>query len=208
MQAFPVRHHTRPSGEIKNPVPVDEQSVIWPLVGQRMLELGCKENGEGVYKWYFESIGIEHVSIDWNGFYGSLPLDLRTPIDLPPFDMVTNIGTTEHVSDQESCWRNIHNLTKVGGVIASVTPHEGDWWWHGEHYPRIEFFEQFAALNGYRIDHLAIGLEFPYRNTYARMAKVESCEFTMPSLGTIFINERQKPHAKSMTLEQLEKRRG
>jgi hypothetical protein len=207
MQAFPVRHHTRPSGEIKNPVPKDEQSVIWPLVGTRMLELGCKENRNGVYKWYFESIGIDHTSIDWNGLYGSLPLDLRKPVDLPPFDMVTNIGTTEHVSEQEPCWRNIHNLTKVGGVIASATPREGDWWWHGEHYPRFEFFEQFAELNGYRIERLAEGLEFPNRNLYARMVKLEDRAFVMPSLDTIFVNERRGPHANRMRPEELEKRR-
>jgi len=176
---------------ISNPVPADERIIIWPLVGKRMLELGNKKNPDGVYKIYFESIGIDHTSIDWNGEDGALKLDLRQPIDMEPFDMVTNIGTTEHVQDQEAVWRNIHNLTKVGGVIASLTPMEGDWWWHGEWYPRSEFFDQFAELNGYRVDYLGIGRQAPNRNICARLTKLEHKPFKMPDPETIFFNKRR-----------------
>lgn len=171
-----------------NPIPEDERVIIWPLVGKRMLELGNKKNPKGVYKDYFTSIGIDHTSIDWNGQDGALKMDLRKPIDLEPFDMVTNIGTTEHVSKQEAVWRNIHNLTRIGGVIASLTPLEGDWWWHGEYYPRMEFFEQFAG-NGYDIEYLDIGREYPNRNICARLKKVEHCEFAMPAPDTMFHNQ-------------------
>lgn len=172
---------------ISNPVPQDEQIIIWPLIGKRMLELGNKKNAQGVYKTYFESIGINHTSIDWNGEDGALKLDLRKPIDLEPFDMITNIGTTEHVSDQKSVWGNIHNLTKIGGVIASLTPLEGDWWWHGEYYPRVEFFEQFAK-NGYEIEYMDIGREYPNRNLCVRLKKVAHNDFVMPDDSTIFYN--------------------
>lgn len=175
---------------MQNPVPEDEQVIIWPLVGKTMLELGNKKNKEGVYKDYFESIGIEHTSIDWNGEDGALKLDLRKPIALGPFDMVTNIGTTEHVSNQEAVWRNIHNLTKVGGVIASLTPMEGDWWWHGEYYPRAEFFEQFAQ-NGYEIKYLDIGREYPNRNICCRLLKIDHCDFVMPDADSMFYNNRR-----------------
>ena len=172
---------------ISNPVPKDEQVIIWPLIEGRMLELGNKKNAQGVYKTYFESIGIDHTSIDWNGEDGALKLDLRNPIDLEPFDMITNIGTTEHVSDQTAVWRNIHNLTKIGGVIASLTPLEGDWWWHGEYYPRVEFFEQFAK-NGYEIEYMDIGREYPNRNLCVRLKKVAHNDFVMPDDNTIFYN--------------------
>lgn len=173
---------------ICNPVPEDERVIIWPLVGSTMLELGNKRNPDGVYKQYFQSINICHVSIDWNGLDGALKLDLRQPIDLEPFDMVTNIGTTEHVSDQPAVWRNIHNLTKVGGVIASLTPLEGDWWWHGEYYPRPEFFQQFEK-NGYEIEYLDIGRVYPNRNVCARLKKVAHREFVMPDPDTMYINK-------------------
>jgi len=173
---------------ISNPVPEDEQVIIWPLVGKTMLELGNKKNANGVYKTYFESVGIDHTSIDWNGEDGALKLDLRVPIDLQPFDMITNIGTTEHVSDQKAVWENIHNLTKIGGVIASLTPLEGDWWWHGEWYPRAEFFEQFAK-NGYEIQYMDIGREYPNRNLCVRLKKVTHNDFIMPDADTFFYNK-------------------
>lgn len=171
-----------------NPIPEDEQKVIWPLVGDTMLELGNKKNPNGVYKTYFESIGFKHVSVDWNGEDGALKLDLRQPLDLGQFDMVSNIGTTEHVSEQFPVWKNIHDACKVGGVICSVTPLEGDWWWHGEWYPRPEFFEEFAK-NGYEIEYLDIGREHPNRNLCARLKKTKESTFFMPPAETIFFNK-------------------
>ena len=107
------------------------QKYLFPLHGKRMLELGNKKTKGWVWKDYFQSIGIDHTSIDWNGLDGALPLDLRSPIEMDPFDMVTDFGTTEHVSKREGVWRNIPNLLKVGGVLVSHGPKHGDWWWHG-----------------------------------------------------------------------------
>lgn len=182
---------------LPNPVPAYLDHFLYPLVGTRMLELGNKrtKNKSGVfdtYKDYFTAQGIDHTSIDWNGEDGALKLDLRKPIDLEPFDMITNLGTTEHVSEQEPVWRNIHNLLKVGGVFVNLTPMKGDWWWHGEWYPQPEFFEQFAELNGYRIDHLAIGREHPYRNIDVRMTKLEHKTFVMPDPDTLYNNIQRR----------------
>lgn len=153
-----------------------------------MLELGRKKTGEVAYKGWFEKLGMVHVSIDIKGGYGSLPLDLTEPIDLEPFDMITNLGTTEHVSKQEPCWRNIHNLLKQGGVLVSMTPLNGNWWWHGEWYPTELFYESFAGLNGYRIDHMATGREYPFQNIDVRMTKIDDMEFTMPPMETFYRN--------------------
>lgn len=176
---------------MQNPLPKDEWSILNPLVGTTMLELGNKKNPDGVYKKYFESIGIEHISIDWNGQDGALKLDLRKPLDLnQQFDMLTNFGTTEHVSDQAAVWENIHNLIKIGGVLISMTPLEGDWWWHGEYYPRKEFFYEFAKT-GYEIERLYIDRIMPNRNLYARLIKQKHNSFIMPPNETIFYNERR-----------------
>jgi len=179
---------------MKNPIPQDEWLYYVPMVGvASMLELGNKKNPDGVYKDYFESLGIRHVSIDWNGENGALKLDLRTPIkpQVGTFDMVTNIGTTEHVSNQTAVWENIHNCCHVGGAIVSVTPRPGDWWWHGEWYPTGEFFREFARLNGYRVDLLGIERGEPFRNNCARLVKERCLKFTMPALNLIYKNTRR-----------------
>jgi len=152
-----------------------------------MLELGNKCNGKGVYKDYFVQEGIDHISIDWNGENGALKLDLREPIDLPVFDMITNIGTTEHVSDQTAVWANIHHLLKVDGILVCVTPYPGDWSWHGNYYPTENFYRDFADLNGYKIEKLYIGRERPNRNWYGRFRKLVDADFIMPD--GIYINK-------------------
>jgi len=172
---------------MNNPVPEHMNDYLYPLVGTRMLELGNKKTGGTTYKSYFESKGIDHTSIDWNGLDGAIKLDLRQPIEMEPFDMVTNIGTSEHVSNQYGVWFNIHNLCKVGGIVVSHTPLEGDWWWHGLHYPRMSFFEQFAEM-GYEINFIGVGQEAPTRTINVRMKKTHVNEFVMPPMETIYRN--------------------
>ena len=189
---------------MNNPVRPDEWEYYLPLEtmgGQRvktMLELGDKINPKiGTYKDYFEGLGIEHTSVDWNGCNGAIPLDLRLPIDLGQFDMVTNIGTTEHVSNQAGVWENIHQACKRGGIIVSVTPLPGgkDWWWHGEYYPTENFYREFATINGYIIEKMGIQLEEPTRNLYVRMVKTaDQKTFLMPKENLIYLN-RMRPRS-------------
>jgi len=176
---------------VKNPIPADEWRYYKPVNRVKsMLELGNKKNPAGVYKCYFESRGVRHVSIDWNGEDGALNLDLRLPIwdKVGKFDMVTNIGTTEHVERQAGVWENIHMCCKVGGVVVSITPRPGDWWWHGEWYPTELFFKVFAELNSYRIDAFGIERSHPTRNNCCRMTKLSRRAFTMPDPGYFYHN--------------------
>ena len=170
-----------------SPIPSYVDRILYPLVGTRMLELGNKVTGHTSYKSYFESIGIDHTSIDMNGLDGALKIDLCNALDFEPFDMVTNFGTTEHVRCQEAVWRNIHNMIAVGGVLVSMTPMEGDWSWHGEWYPRPEFYHEFAN-NGYKIEYLDIGRKSPNRNIDVRMTKINAKKFVMPDMDTIYHN--------------------
>lgn len=186
--------------QLSNPVRPDEYAYYLPLERgdgkpvKRMFELGNKINGDkGSYKDFFVKMGFEHISVDWNGHDGALPLDLREPIydRFEPFDIVTNIGTTEHVSNQFGVWKNIHYLCDLHGVIVSVTPYPdgNSWWWHGEWYPTEMFFERFAELNGYRIERMGRDLPPPNENLYVRLVKIDTCEFQMPSPDTFYRNQ-------------------
>lgn len=172
---------------------IDEWRLLTPLHGNSMLELGNKRNGEAIYKLWFESLGFRHVSVDWNGRDGALNRDLRIPLwpEFGQFDMVTNIGTTEHVSDQRGVWENIHHLTVTGGILCSLTPYPDgkNWWWHGDWYPTEGFFQSFAALNGWELERLYKDREPPFCNLYARLKKTEDKPFTMPDLSLIKRNK-------------------
>ena len=173
----------------------DEWAYYEPLHGNSMLELGGKINAGLTYKAYFESLGFRHVSIDWNGQNGAIKRDLRLPLwdELGQFDMVTNIGTTEHVDGQAGVWENIHYMTKVDGVYVGQCPYyDGkSWWWHGSFYPTEAFYESFAELNGWEIERMGTDRPEPNKNLYVRMQKVHDLSFTMPDISLIKFNTRR-----------------
>lgn len=178
---------------MQNPVRPDEWPLFEDLEPSRMLELGNKKNSQSgiTYKAWFESLGFEHVSVDWNGLDGALKKDLQKPIKLGLFDVVSNVGTTEHVEDQEAVWRNIHESLEVGGYLISITP-KGDgknWPHHGFWYPKHSFFKDFAESNGYEVVSLYDGKEQPTAVTYCKLKKVKDKPFSMPSMETIYKND-------------------
>lgn len=155
------------------------------LFPKTMLELGNKKNKHGVYKDWFKSRGWQHTSVDINGLDGALALDLRKPLGLGVFSVVTNFGTTEHVGDQleeqEAVWKNIYD--SCGGVFLSVTPLPGDWPRHGLWYPKQEFYH---TLGGFMLDRIYVGGRRGRRNIYARLLRTQwgfSC-----NLEEIFCN--------------------
>ena len=181
---------------MKNPVRPDEYAYYLPLEGDSMFELGGKINGDlGTYKAWFESLGFRHISVDWDGKYGAINRDLRKPLwpEFGQFDMVCNIGCSEHISEQRPVWENVHNLTKVGGVYVGQCPYyDGkSWWWHGDWYPTEAFYESFAELNGWKIERMDTDLPEPNKNLYVRMRKIKELPFRMPVDGLIIRNHRR-----------------
>lgn len=148
--------------------------AVGELRGKWIVELGNQHIREDVRrqrectfstgKEYYESLGMNHRSIDLNGEDGAEPLNLGKPIEDPDwigkFDVVTNSGTSDRVYKkygmfaQWECWRNIHNLAKVGGAFIHVVPRIGHWTvvyeTTGIAY-NCKFFEKLAIHNHYEI---------------------------------------------------------
>jgi len=112
---------------------------------------------------FFKALGFaSYDAIDVNSRYGSLIMDLN--VDLRErygfdrtFDLVTNNGTGEHIFNQYQVFRNMHNLTRAGGVMLFVLPFH-NWMNHGFFNFNPILFGDLAAANGYRILRLTIGL--------------------------------------------------
>lgn len=139
------------------------------LEGKRMLELGDQViNNQAIAettgKEYYENRGVAHVSFDLNGQHGALAVDLARPIAdaewRGAFDIVTNSGTTEHVEPleaQHTCFMNIHDCLKVGGISVHLVPdldeleQRGRWKNHCNNYYTAGFFDTLAALNDYTV---------------------------------------------------------
>jgi len=140
------------------------------LANTKMLELGSQQFHEvprGVnvpymsYTGdYFRRVCKEFDSIDLNGEGGSLVLDLSTsllPHPITPlkgynyYDVVTDFGTSEHVSDLRECRKNCHDYCAVGGYMVYINPMKGHWPQHGNHYFTKDHYVSVANVCNYEI---------------------------------------------------------
>lgn len=149
--------------------------------GLRMLELGDQkvwdysqnfplflkykyETSSPYTKKFFEHLGFLHTSIDYSGLNGSIKIDLRD--NLPKkinlkFDVVTNLGTTEHVGEDDSheniilnqykVFKNLHEVGDIGCVYYHVVPLTKNWHKHGACDYSKEFFNELCKKCGYKI---------------------------------------------------------
>lgn len=113
-------------------------------------------------KEYFPLTGANHKSIDMNCKDGSLYIDLRLPIEdgdddygvLDWADLIFDAGTSEHVSNQYTNWKNAHDICRVGGYMVHILPHIGYWKGHCEYKYDVIFFEKLSEIMNYQIIEL------------------------------------------------------
>ncbi len=105
---------------------------------------------------FFKAAGFyDYQSIDINGSYNSHKFDLNLDIRetykfAEEFDLVINNGTGEHVFNQYSLFKNIHNLTNMGGLMTHILPFY-NWINHGFYNYHPIFFGDIAASKQYEI---------------------------------------------------------
>lgn len=124
----------------------------------RMLELGNQrfhytspqhdKPHESATRYFFEELGVDYTSVDRNGLDGAIALDLSIPHScwLSKFDIVTDIGTSEHVNDTYACHLNIYNWCKMGGIFCFALPLTGNWPGHGRYFVTMETWRVYADL--------------------------------------------------------------
>jgi hypothetical protein len=97
-------------------------------------------------------------------------------LELAQVDIVTDFGTSEHVSNYYNCWLNKHNGCKVGGLIISENPKVNNWHGHGFHYLTKEFYTELCKVAGYELievgEHAAMGNVTDGWNVYGVLRKV------------------------------------
>ncbi len=136
---------------------VAQQNQKWEDI--KMCELGCMERRVDpvmVAKEYYLSVlnVQEHISLDISGKLGSLAINLDREIPTflkDRFNLVTNYGTGEHVNNQYSFFRNIHELCRINGIMIHALVPIGHWINHGRYYYNQDFTKQLAQLCGYEL---------------------------------------------------------
>lgn len=134
-----------------------------------MLELGNQMlNGNDIFedikvaKQFYIKHGFNHTSVDWNGENGAVKIDLTKsyPKFMNSFDIITNHGTTEHVHDQYSLFKNLHKWAKVGCIFVHCVPLHSeehkkyvnyDFPPHGDYEYSSKFWEELCKELGYEL---------------------------------------------------------
>jgi len=159
-----------------------------------ILELGNQvvRPGQGIVentgKEYWTNQGMIHTSVDLNGMDGALIKDLTRIEDFEEFtnsfDVVYNLGTTEHVEpfeDQYTVFKIIDMCCKPGSImihgVPEVTNHDkrNVWAGHCHYYYSKEFFKTLAEECNYELLHLKISST----NIGCVLKKTESSSFNI-----------------------------
>jgi hypothetical protein len=144
----------------------------------------------------FKFFGAHYVSIDLNKGAKALPIDLNEEIMeqslIDSFHIVTNFGTTEHVASQLGVFRNIHQLTRIGGVMVHHVPlAETD---HGDFGYNESWFTKLSTDCNYiikLIQKFRASIVEPYSYVQAILIKTHRSSFNLeqftdpPRVGAI-----------------------
>jgi len=116
---------------------------------------------------FFTAMGFSsYTAIDINEKFGSVIMDLNKDLQniydyKETYDLVTNIGVSEHLFDQATFFKNAHRLTKKNGLMLHILPFEG-YVNHGFYNYQPRFFIDLAEANEYEFVHFfACGRENP-----------------------------------------------
>ena len=91
------------------------------------------------------------TAIDFHGTDAALKLNLNDPLDLGrQFDVVMNLGTTEHVFNVAQAFKTIHDHVRPGGLMIHGLPFTG-WVDHGFYSFHPTFYWDLAAANDYQV---------------------------------------------------------
>jgi SAM-dependent methyltransferase len=89
----------------------------------------------------FEAEDVVHLDLN----VSALPSEHRAK-----YDLVTNMGTTEHIFNQARAFEAVHDATKVGGIMLHAVPCNG-YFNHGLFKYEPKFFLYLAHANKYEI---------------------------------------------------------
>lgn len=133
---------------------------------------------------FYEELGCGHYdAIDGNG-EGTVTADLNEPIgvDLLKCDLVTDLGTGEHIFDQAQLFRSVHNLLKVGGTFVFDRPIQR-WEDHGFYNFQPNLIRALCAANDYLLLELREHEFKAGRLAYGAYRKLYDKPFVVPQQG-------------------------
>jgi hypothetical protein len=118
-------------------------------------------------EYYPKHYKIEMVSLDINGLNGAWKVDLSKPVkhdELQGADIVTDLGTTEHIKNLYGAFKNAFNMCKVGGLMMHANPETGSFANHGFHWFGPEFWKAYRKAANLDIIEMGRHQAYPPRS--------------------------------------------
>jgi hypothetical protein len=158
------------------------------LCGEPHVDLAdCRSSADMWRRLKREVVTLDVVGEEMSLVLFDLNNDQVSPALKEHFDFVTNIGTTEHVFNQANCFKVLHDLTDVGGIMAHAVPFAG-LENHGLFKYSMKFFTALAKENDY--DCLDAWVSWNIKN---QQFKPGVGEFFVDSVG-MFRDARSSRH--------------
>ena len=146
--------------------------------------LAAPRNGQSLFdltKLFYRIIFGQHKyrAVDLHGTVVAEQHDLNLPLPFSDrFDVVTNLGTAEHIFNQQQVFKSLHEKTKPGGIMIHSLPNQGGYD-HGFYNYHPTFVFDLSQANRYHIVTLLYGdgttklctlTPIPDRTTYVKLA--------------------------------------
>lgn len=116
-------------------------------------------SGAPLAREFWTWLGFNYAAIDIDGSPESIPLDLNydeVPAEhVGKYDLVTNLGTTEHVINQLQAFKIIHDLAAPEALMLHVLPSSGHFN-HGLINYSAKFFWMLSQSNGYKVAFMSM----------------------------------------------------
>jgi hypothetical protein len=140
----------------------DLRHIMSKLHGEHartLLSLKFREGEQWKIAELFDGSPYHHQSVDLYPGKSIIQADLNVFV-VPPeyrgaFNLLANLGSTEHIFDQANVFRCMHDFVKVGGIFWHCVPTTG-YYNHALYNYHPLFFVFLARANGYKIESASI----------------------------------------------------
>lgn len=136
------------------PMPPEDEVAVY---------INSTGTGHAASRHLHESLGFNYECLDIDANFGALTLDLN--FDAVPsehrnrYGLTTNHGTTEHILNQHNCFKVMHDLTKVGGLMLHALPFTVHLE-HGFFNYQPNLFYALARYNSYKTLGIWVSLDW------------------------------------------------
>lgn len=140
---------------------INELAVKLADIGRRNGEYKAFELVQFFYEFVFQH--KSYTAVDMHGSPEAIRHNLNEPLELDrQYEIVTNIGTAEHVFNIYQVFKSIHDATVPGGLMIHSAPMLG-WPDHGFFCFQPTLFFDLAEANDYQVVILAVGQHGPFK---------------------------------------------